>query len=111
MLAFLPCEECEVILGEMPFTRFNENTITSRDRFLEELEDVRAKGYAVDRGEELEGVHCVAAPVFNHRGRPLASIWVTGPSSRLRLEDFSQVGALVIEKAHAISQRFGYAVL
>jgi DNA-binding IclR family transcriptional regulator len=111
MLAFLPPDECKAILDEMPFTRFNQNTITDRARFLEELEDVRAKGYAVDRGEEVEGLHCVAAAVFNHRGRPLASIWVTGPSSRLRLEDFPQVGALVIEKADAISRRFGYAVL
>lgn len=108
MLAFLPEEERRAITARMPFTRFNERTITDPARFEEELAEVRAKGYAVDRAEEIEGLHCVAAPVFDHRGRMLASIWVTGPSYRLRLEDSPQVAVHVMQCAEAISRRFGY---
>lgn len=108
MLAFLAPDERRALLSQMRFTRFNERTITDRKRFEEFLAEVRATGYAVDRAEEIEGLHCVAAPIFDHRGRPLASIWVTGPSYRLRREDFARVSRLVIEKAQRISGRLGY---
>jgi len=108
MVAFLPPDERDALLDRMSFTRFNHRTIADRGQFEQELADVRAKGYAVDRAEEIDGLHCVAAPVFDHRARPLASIWVTGPASRLRLEDFPRVGRHVAEKAEAISRRFGY---
>lgn len=111
LLAFLPPEEREAILDTMPFTRFNDRTITDKDRFRSVLNDVRTKGYAVDRGEELDSLNCVAAPVFNHRGRPLASIWITGPSFRLREEDFPHLAQLVVERAEVISRRFGYSIL
>jgi IclR family acetate operon transcriptional repressor len=108
MLAFLPPEEREAILAKMSFTRFNERTITKRQAFDRELEATRAKGYAVDRGEEIESLHCVAAPVFDHRGRPLAAIWITGPSFRLREADFPRLAPFVVEKAEMISRRFGH---
>ena len=111
MVAFLPPDERGALLDRMTLTRFNERTITDRKQFEEELADVRAKGYAVDRGEEIDGLHCVAAPVFDHRARPLASIWVTGPSFRLRREDFPRVGLHVMEKAEVISRRFGYMIV
>lgn len=111
MLAFLSPEEREAILQTMPFTRFNDRTITDKERFRRELDDVRAKGYAVDRGEEIDSLHCIAAPVFNHRGYPLASVWVTGPSFRLREEDFPRLGRLLVEQAAVISHRFGFSVL
>jgi DNA-binding IclR family transcriptional regulator len=108
MLAFLPHDEQETILDAMTWTRFNDRTITDRDQFRRELAEVLAKGYAVDRGEQVEGLHCVAATVFDHRGRPLASLWVTGPSFRLLQDDFPRVAKLVMEKADMISRRFGY---
>ncbi len=111
MVAFLPPDEREAMLEKIEFVRFTAQTITSKKRFRAELEEIREKGYAVDRGEELDTLHCVAAPVFNHRGRPLASIWITGPSDRLRLEHFERVGKSVAEKALVISKRFGYSLL
>ena len=111
ILASLPEDELEHQLEQMAFTRFNDRTITSRENFLEELAQVRDLGYAVDRGEELESLHCVAAAILNHRNHPLAAIWATGPSFRLTEERFEEIGQLVMENASAISARFGHRVL
>jgi len=111
MLAFLPPDEAGPIIDGIRFTRFTEKTITDKEHYLAELEKIRRLGYAVDDGEELEGLGCVSAPVFNRRGRPLAAIWVTGPSFRLPREDFERVGDLVMKKAEAISRRFGYVLI
>jgi DNA-binding IclR family transcriptional regulator len=111
MLAFLPQSEREEILGRMKMPRFNERTITQKSRFRKELKRVQAQGYAVDHGEELEGVHCVGAPIFNERGYPIATIWITGPGDRMPESSFDTLGKQVIEHANHISQRFGYNLL
>ena len=42
-----------------------------------ELASVRTQGYAVDRGETVAGVTCVAAPILDHGRRPLAALGIT----------------------------------
>jgi len=108
MLAFMPEDERDRILDQITFTRYTDRTITSKKTFLKTLSEVIEKGYAVDEAEKVEGLHCVAAPIFNHRKYPIASIWATGPSYRFPTSDFSRLGKIVIDHALRISQRFGY---
>ena len=49
-------------------------------------------GYAFDRAEALEGVHCIAAPILDGNGIPIAAITTTGPAYRLQAEDFEAIG-------------------
>jgi DNA-binding IclR family transcriptional regulator len=111
MLAFLPETEREEILGRMKMTRFNDRTITQKNRFRKELKRAQAQGYAVDHGEQLEGVHCVGAPIFNEHSYPIATIWITGPSDRMPESSFEALGQQVLAHANRISQRFGYNLL
>jgi DNA-binding IclR family transcriptional regulator len=108
MLAYLSDEERDRILDQITFQRFTKRTITSRKAFLKELAGVRDKGYAIDRAEKVEGLHCVSAPIFNHRKYPIAAIWITGPIDRFPASDFDRLGKIVLEHALRISQRFGY---
>ncbi len=111
LMAALPEAELEALLRQLTLTKFNENTITSRRALRDELAEARSLGYAVDRGEEMDDLRCVAAPVLNHRGYPLAAIWITGPASRVHVQEFPQIGALLREKAAVVSSRFGYGLL
>jgi DNA-binding IclR family transcriptional regulator len=109
ILAYLDKAECERQISLIRFTRFNSRTICSPDEYRLELEKVRENGYAVDRGEELEGVNCVAAPVFDYRGMPKAAIWVTGPEYRLPKDKIPQVGQVVKKHAKTLSTRLGFS--
>lgn len=111
ILAFLPEVERDQVLAKMPFNKFNERTITSVQTFIHELELVQKMGFALDRGEQLTGIHCVSAPVFNRHGYPIAAIWTTGPTDRIRECDFEQVGGWMKEHAGMISQRLGYGLI
>jgi DNA-binding IclR family transcriptional regulator len=71
-------------------------------------ETVRHLGYSLDQGEELEDLHCVGAPVLNHRGHAIAAIWVSALASVIREEHFEEVGAQVRSAALRISKRYGY---
>lgn len=108
ILAYLDAGERDSLIDTIQFTRHNENTIISPERLREELLEVARTGYAVDWGEELTGVHCIGAPVFNQSGKVAASVWITGPAERLSdkaREDYSRD---VIACADEISGKMGY---
>jgi DNA-binding IclR family transcriptional regulator len=111
MLAFLPENEAESRIRKITFRKYTSSTINSPAAFRRALEEVRGSGFALDREEEMESLHCVAAPIFNHRGYPIAALWITGPSYRFRREDFSRIGENVKQTAQRISARFGHNLL
>jgi len=95
ILAYLSENECKKIINKIVFTKYNANTITDKSEFLKELVQVRKQGYAVDHGEELTGIHCIGAPIFNRYGYPIGTIWTTGPTDRLKKNRFTSIDALM----------------
>lgn len=108
MLAQLDAGECESILDTIDFVKYNAQTITDKDGMRKELKAVKDKGYGLDWGEELTGVHCIGAPVFNQSGKAAAAVWITGPSDRLPQDVMEDYGRQIIGCANVISQKMGY---
>ena len=105
MLAYLPKPRLNEILGQIKLTRYNERTITTRHGLLEELKRIRECGFALDRGEEFHGIHCVAAPVFNRHQQAVAAIWITGPEDRMPQGAFADLGKTMRRYADQITDR------
>jgi IclR family acetate operon transcriptional repressor len=82
--------------------QFTATTLADRERLVEELVASRARGYTVDRAEGLEGIHCVAAPILDPHGMPLAAVTIMAPVSRLSESLFPALGEKCIAAAHAI---------
>jgi IclR family acetate operon transcriptional repressor len=81
MLALLPEDEVVAIINRCGMPRQTEHTITDIDAFLAELRLVRARGYAIDEGEQELGVRCVAVAL---PGKPVrAAVSVSGPLTRM----------------------------
>jgi len=108
MLAAMPPEERKSILASLRFSRFTPHTITSLNEFEKELAVVRARGYAMDHSEEVEGISCVAAAIVDFRDRPIGAVWVTGPSFRISDDDIPAISKAVTRAAATISARFGH---
>lgn len=83
ILAYLPNEEVEALVEQNPMIRMTSKTITQKAHYLEHLAAVREQGVAFDLGENVEGVVCVAAPIFDQHGRVVAGLSVSGPASRM----------------------------
>jgi len=109
LLAWLPAAEQEDLVERLVLTRFTDRTITTQEGLRQELAAVRERGYALDRGEQIEGVHCAAAPLRDARGYPVAAINVTGPASRLTEAMLDPAGVKVRECAQRISATLGVA--
>ena len=108
IIAYLSDAEQKRIIDHITYSRFTERTIISKRQFTENLKEVRIQGYAIDYAEEIEGLHCIACPILNHKSAPIASIWITGPSYRMPPASFDKLGKTVAEYALAVSRRFGY---
>jgi DNA-binding IclR family transcriptional regulator len=83
ILAYLPNEEMEAIVERHPLIRMTSKTITQKAHYIEHLAAVREQGVAFDLGENVEGVVCAGAPIFDQHGRVVAGLSVSGPASRM----------------------------
>jgi len=89
-------------------TRMTVHTITGLPHLRRELERIREQGYALDQEEAVEGLRCVAGPVFNHLGQIVAAFSVAGPAMRLTQARVPEISQLVRETSQQISYRLGY---
>jgi DNA-binding IclR family transcriptional regulator len=108
VLAFLPDEACDEILARLPLKRYTRRTIVKPAALKMELIRIRNEGFAVDDEEFEEGLRCVGAPIFDHRGHVIASLSTAAPVFRLRKQRLLEVARSVMEAAQGLSADLGY---
>jgi len=77
IFAFLPREEQTSILARMKFLKHKPATIGSPEELMAEAGLIRKSGIALDRDEGPLPLKCIAAPVLNEAGRPVASVGIS----------------------------------
>jgi IclR family KDG regulon transcriptional repressor len=87
---------------------FTAHTLTDPDRLLKNLEQIRSQGYAVDDEEFDLGVRCIAVPVFDLRGKAVASMGISGPATRITHERLPGLASTVVEIGKALSERISF---
>lgn len=107
ILANLPADEGSALLDRLTLTRYTSHTITNRDALINELEQTRRRGYAIDDCEGDDWVRCVAAPVYNDGGRVLGAISIAGPAHRMTLEYIQHLSGDVIRVTQDLSRQLG----
>lgn len=108
LLAFSSEEKITKYIEETTLEFCTENTITNASVLLKELNKIKQQGYALDM-EELElGLICIAIPVFNKQNKIIASISVSGPSSRFKLEKIDDYLAIIEKGARDIEERISF---
>lgn len=109
LLAFSSRERLLDYLATSQRPRLTGATITDAEELMHELDRVRARGYAFDRGERETEIRCVAAPLFGRWSEVVAAISVAGPASRMDpMETNDLLIGQVISAARAISAALGY---
>ena len=86
MLAHLGRDELDQVVPQQSFHRFTENTLTTPEALLDELEAIRARGFAYDKEEHEPGIICVAVPILTGHRRVLGAMSVTTSTMRKPLE-------------------------
>jgi IclR family KDG regulon transcriptional repressor len=109
LLSHLSEEELKSFINEKGLPKRTDNTIVDPAQLKEHLKSVRAQGYAVDDEENEKGIRCVAAPIYNEVGRPVAAMSISGPAFRITKKLIQEsLKKEVMETALKISQRLGF---
>lgn len=87
---------------------FTPETITDVDALREELQLIRARGYATVWAELEPDLAAVAAPVRDHRGVVIAAIAIGGPVSRCPRQQLDALALHVLEAGRELSEKMGY---
>lgn len=109
VLAFQSNERIEEIVDRYGLPRRTENTITSIDHLLDEVERIRERGYALNEEESVQGLRAVAAPIRDPSGEVRAGISISGPKNRLKGDRFREdLPDLVLGAANEIEINLEY---
>lgn len=104
--AYLPEARQDAVLRR-PLQQVTPATVVDHGALREELDEVRATGFARSFAERTPGIHTVAAAIFDHTGLVVGCLSVSGPGMRMGAERLQELGPRVRDAAWAISQMLG----
>jgi len=107
VMAFLPDEEIKAIWSRTKPIQFTPTTITTYERMREEIEEIRKRGYALDNEEHEHGVRCIAAPVLDMSGSPIAAISISAPLEHMTDAKVLEYAPLLLDTARNIGRYYG----
>lgn len=107
ILAHLDPSRVAAIADNAGFPSYTDKTIADLPALAGDLAATRARGWSVDDEERFDGMRCVAAPIFNEYGEPIAGVSVSGPTVRITPERLSEIGPLVRDAARHVTNMIG----
>jgi len=109
LLAHMEDRRLARVLAGVGLQAFTGQTIINAAALRDDLAGIRARGYAVDNEEKTDGMRCIAAPVFDMTGEAVAGISVSGPTSRVGLDDIDRLSVPVMAAARNLTRAIGGA--
>lgn len=89
MLAHLPEARIDEIIERHGLPALTGNTITDRERLVEELAEIRERGVSFNDGESLQGLRAVASPIL-HEGNVMGAVAIVGTENRMKGDYFRE---------------------
>jgi DNA-binding IclR family transcriptional regulator len=107
LLADLSEEERRRILEQKGLPRLTEKTITDKKELENELSRVKKQGFVLDREENEEDFHCIAAPIENYQGKVIAAISISSPMYCLDINNQNYLKEAFKKISKKISKKLG----
>ena len=110
MLAYMSSSEVKRIVTLHGLQKLTPRTITTLPQLEKELLITRRRGYAVDDREIMEGLRCVAAPIFVESGGVRYAVSISGMYNNMAGTRLEEMVVAVKEAAKGISRSMGYKI-
>lgn len=107
LLAYGPPELMESILQTCSLKAITPKSITDVNKFRQEIKEVRERGYAVSKGENVPDAYAISAPVLGHEGKLIGALGIAAPFSRLNDGNVRDRIGVVLSSASQLSRSFG----
>ncbi len=102
ILAFMSEAARERWFSSVKLKSFTANTKSTREELDAAFEQIRRLGYAEDWEEGLEGIRCVAAPIFDAYQQSVGALTVMSPAKRLPQRRFAELGPWCVKAANKV---------
>ena len=109
ILATLPAGEVAQVWAASRPRKLTERTVADLPHLQEQLETVRAKGYAVDDEENELGVRCVAVAIPGPDGRADSAFSISGLTPYMTPERIRRIAAMALDARTDILADLGIA--
>lgn len=107
LLAQLDDDEVRAICSRTPLVGQTPNTITTVESLFDHLALVRAQGYAIDDEENVPGIRCVGAAVFDHTGQVLGGISISTLAMDMERDVLRDLAPEIVSAAREVSLALG----
>jgi len=107
LLAHKTPAEVKRIVAQRGLAAMTKRTITSEAKLNRELNQVRERGFAIDDGEIMEGLCCVAAPIWDGNGQVRYAVSISGQARSMVGERFERITEELLLAAKEISYAMG----
>lgn len=101
ILAFLSPQQQRKYLESALYLQITEKTIVDRVAMQNELDEIRSRGYAINRGESEREIMAVGAPI-REGATVVASIVVQFPTFRYQEDDLLNFGDRIMAASRAV---------
>ena len=108
LVAFLPRADIEAMINQRGLKKRTPKTISTHVKFFREVWKVQDQGYAIDDEENSLGSRCVAAPVIDALGKPVAAVGVGGTTGQMDRVALTRATKAVREAAKEIAEQVGH---
>ena len=109
--AYIAITDQKDLFEKAPFEQFTQNTLVQEKELLDEFNQIRATGYALDREERFPGMRCIGAPIFNSANQVVAGISISGPVARMSDRSIASLGEDTARYGQEISRLLGATVV
>jgi len=79
ILAYLPEDRIDEVIDHHGMPKMTSSSLTDREELLAELKQVRERGYAVSKGEQVKGLRAIAAPITGPDDTVYGTLSIAGP--------------------------------
>ncbi len=103
MMSYMSQEQINRILDQNGMPQLTQNTIISKEQFLQELELCKSRGFAIDNEEQSIGVRCIAVAVRNQVGKPVGALSISGSTITIIDEKIPQYIEYLARASNSLS--------
>lgn len=108
LLAFLPEPERRYLMDAAAPERRTHLSVATWEELAGQFAEIRKQGYALDLEENMEGVVCVGAPIFDYSGKVVGAVSVSCPTVRGDMPRLLELKDRLLEACTRISADCGY---
>lgn len=108
LMAYQTPEKVNEILETSPLKAHTPFSITDRDAFSLRLEEIREKGYCIEKEEAVEGIIGISAPIRDYSRKVIAAMGVAVPVSQGTRKEIQRIVGMLEPCVKEISGNLGY---